>query len=524
VHSPQIFWTRGAFAYKRVCPWIGPPLSGRHISNPIRFQWGTMDICCWVHSSGVPSEEKPDLLREMLVRKGVKVQPFQRDAPGRLGACVFGAITPELQDFVQAVSWGGQRCVIAIAASRNWSNGTGDWDLLRAGVSDVLVWSDLDRITRQIKARFERWLSVEQVMEEPMVSELVVAKSPVWRTILRNIVAMARFSNATMLILGESGTGKEVVARLIHLLDERPNKRDLTVLDCSSIVPELSGSEFFGHERGAFTGASTERHGAFALANGGTLFLDEIGELPLPLQAQLLRVVQERTYKRVGGNTWYKTAFRLVCATNRNLLDLIDRGAFRADLYHRIAGCVCKLPPLRERLEDIIPLAEYFLRRVCPDGHSVELDAAVREYLLRREYPGNVRDLQQVVSRMMHRAADDGTISIGCVPADERPVFGPDETAWLDFHFERSIQRAVLLGAGLKEIGRAAEDIAIRYATDEEEGNLRRAARRLGVTDRALQLRRANRRQIEEVQVGSPYTRNDLELNFRRGSESAVFG
>src|SRR4029077_19141754 len=101
-----------------------------------------------------------------------------------------------------------------------------------------------------------------------------------------------------------------IVARLIHLLDARPNKRDLVVLDCSTVVPELSGSEFFGHERGAFTGALTERHGAFALANGGTLFLDEVGELPLALQAQLLRVVQESTFKRVGGNTWCRTAFR----------------------------------------------------------------------------------------------------------------------------------------------------------------------------------------------------------------------
>ncbi len=235
------------------------------------------------------------------------------------------------------------------------------------------------------------------------------------------------------------------------------------------------------------------------MANGGTLFLDEIGELPLPLQAQLLRVIQERTFKRVGGNTWCKTAFRLVCATNRDLLDLIGRGAFRADLYYRIAGYVCKLPPLRERLEDIIPLAEYFLRQAYPDGQSAELDAAVREYLLRREYPGNVRDLQRVVSRLIHRAAGDRTITIGCVPADERPVLEPDKTAWVDCHFERPIQRAVLFGAELKEIGRAAEDVAIRYATDEEDGNLQRAASRLGVTDRALQLRRANRRQMSDV-------------------------
>ena len=471
-----------------------------------------MDIECWVHSWGEASEEKQDLLREALVRQGVQAEPFDGDTPGRPGACICGEITSELRDFIQAVSGAGR--VIAIAESRHCPNGTGDWVLLRAGASDVLVWSDPDQVARQIKARFERWLSVEQLMEEPTVSELVVGKSPVWRKILRDIVEIARFSDATVLILGESGTGKEIVARLIALLNSRPIKRDLVVLDCSSIVQDLSGSEFFGHERGAFTGALTERQGAFALANGGTLFLDEIGELPLPLQAQLLRVIQERTFKRVGGNTWCKTAFRLVCATNRDLLDLIGRGAFRADLYYRIAGYVCKLPPLRERLEDIIPLAEYFLSQAYPDGQSAELDAAIREYLLRREYPGNVRDLQRVVSRLIHRAAGDQTITIGCVPADERPVLEPDKTAWVDYHFERPIQRAVLLGAALKEIGRAAEDVAIRYATDEENGNLQRAARRLGVTDRALQLRRANRRQIEEAQPGNLCARNDLELGF----------
>jgi transcriptional regulator with GAF, ATPase, and Fis domain len=273
------------------------------------------------------------------------------------------------------------------------------------------------------------------------------------------------------------------------------------VLDSASIVPELSGSEFFGHERGAFTGALTERHGAFALANDGTLFLDEIGDLPLPLQVQLLRVIQEHTYKRVGGNKWCKTEFRLICATNRDLLDLIGRGAFRADLYYRIAGYICKLPPLRERLEDVIPLAEHFLRHLCPDGKSVELDSAVREFLLRKEYPGNVRDLQQVVSQMMHHATADGRITIGCVPAHQRPVLEPDQTAWLDCSFERPIQRAVLLGAALKEIGRAAEDVAVRYATDEEEGNLHRAASRLGVTDRALQLRRAKATTVSDASM-----------------------
>jgi transcriptional regulator with GAF, ATPase, and Fis domain len=453
-----------------------------------------LKVACWVHSAGGASEHDRDALTKGLARQGVKAEPLQQSSPARLGVCVFSSKTPELHGFLQFASKGGQLRVIAVAGSGALLEGPAHWDLLQAGASDVLVGPDPDKVAREIRARFERWISVEQLMEQPTVSEFVVAESPVWRTILRDIVEVARFGNANVLILGETGTGKEIVARLIHLLDSRPDKRDLVVLDCSTVVPELSGSEFFGHERGAFTGAVTERHGAFALANGGTLFLDEIGELPLPLQAQLLRVIQERTYKRIGGSVWRKSEFRLICATNRDLWDLIRRGGFRTDLYYRIAGFITKLPPLRDRQEDIIPLAEHFLRQAYPDGQPPELDDAVRDYLLRREYPGNVRDLQQAVSRLTYRHPGDRTISAGCVPPEERPVLDLDEKAWLDLHFERPVKRAVLLGARLKEIGRAAEDVAIRCVTDEEDGNLQRAARRLGVTDRALQLRRANGR------------------------------
>ncbi len=139
------------------------------------------------------------------------------------------------------------------------------------------------------------------------------------------MVEIARFTDAAVLITGESGTGKERMAQLIHELDPRPKKGRLVVLDCSTVVPSLSGSEFFGHEKGAFTGASAPRSGAFELADGGTLFLDEVGELAVPLQAELLRVIQEGTFKRVGSNTWRRSAFRLVCATNRDLAAARDR-------------------------------------------------------------------------------------------------------------------------------------------------------------------------------------------------------
>jgi transcriptional regulator with GAF, ATPase, and Fis domain len=455
-----------------------------------------MGIGCWLRSCGELSRRRQQALREALAKQGIEANVPQCEAENGPGICLFSEITPDLRHLIQIASHGGRERIIAIADAGYLTNGDEYWDVMHAGASDILFWSDPDTAAREIKARFERWDCIDKLLDDPAVRDVIVAKSPIWRGVLRDIAEIARFSDATVLILGESGTGKELIARLIHLLDPRADKRDLVILDCSSVVPELSGSEFFGHERGSFTGASTERQGAFALANGGTLFLDEIGELRLPLQAQLLRVIQERTYKRVGGNTWHRTTFRLVCATNRDLLALSRRGEFRSDLYYRITGCVCKLPPLRERLEDIIPLAEHFLRHSCGNGNLPKLDAGVRHYLLHRDYPGNVRDLQHVISRMMCRYTGDQTITIGCIPPDDRPALEGGKMAWVDPQFERQIQRAVLLGARLKEISHAAEDAAIRFATDEEDGNIQRAACRLGVTDRTLQLRRAIRRQI----------------------------
>ncbi len=229
------------------------------------------------------------------------------------------------------------------------------------------------------------------------------------------------------------------------------------------------------------------------MADGGTLFLDEVGELPLPLQAQLLRVVQEGTYKRVGGNAWLRTRFRLVCATHRNLLEEVAAGLFRADLYYRLATVTCRMPALRDRPEDILPLFRHFLAEAIPGGEAPELDEPVRELLLRRPYPGNVRDLKQLAARIAYRHVGPGPVTLGDLPEDERPAEGCG--AWPDAEFEVSIRRALEQGVGLKDIGRLASETAIRAAVNAEEGNLQRAAQRLGVTDRALQMRKAQGRQ-----------------------------
>jgi DNA-binding NtrC family response regulator len=221
------------------------------------------------------------------------------------------------------------------------------------------------------------------------------------------------------------------------------------------------------------------------------LFLDEVGELPMPLQVQLLRVVQEGTYKRVGGNAWHHTEFRLVCATNKDLEQARASGEFCTDLYYRIASWVFRVPSLAERGEDILPLTEHFLRLFRPDNPCLELDRPVREYLLSRAYPGNIRDLRQLIGRISSRHVGPGPITVGDIPPEELPADDFGHRNWRNADFERVVRHALALGAGLKEIGQAATDAALRIAIDDENGNLQLAARRLGVTDRALQMRRA---------------------------------
>ncbi len=412
---------------------------------------------------------------------------------GGPGIVFFHEITPHLFDLIREVSRRGMERVIAIGLSRSGVKPAGIWSLLDAGASDVIAWHDSPDPAREVAAKFDRWLSVDAIVQSPLVRNNLAGQSAAWIRVLRQIVEVANFTDSSVLITGASGTGKELFAQLVHTLDARGDKGSLVVCDCTTIVPELSGSEFFGHERGAFTGAIAERKGAFALADGGTLFLDEVGELPLNLQAELLRVIQERTYKRIGGNSWQKTNFRLVCATNRKLIEEQSCDRFRRDLYYRIASWTCHLPPLNERREDILLLAEHFIEQLRPDDPP-GLDEPVRQYLLAREYPGNVRDLKQLVTRIVQHHVGPGVITVGDVPEDERPSLEDRVDTRGEESMESAIRSAIAFGVSLKEIERTAGELAERIVIDEEHGNLRRAAARLGVTDRALQMRRASRR------------------------------
>jgi transcriptional regulator with GAF, ATPase, and Fis domain len=407
--------------------------------------------------------------------------------PGPHGILVFESISGELFEMLRHLQRSSQ--VIALAASKEYLDASVTWQLLHAGAAEVLTWNAIITPT-QIRARLERWFKVEELASQALTQEGIIGESPAWLGLVRNVVEAGRYTSVPVLLTGESGTGKELLARLINTVGAEAG-RELVTVDCSTIVAELSGSELFGHERGSFTGAHAQREGAFALANGATLFLDEIGELPPALQAQLLRAIQEKTYKRVGGNTWQTTSFRLICATNRDLSELTRTGHFRVDLYHRIAGWVFRTLPLRERREDILPLARYFLSTMMGGSEPPEMDEAVQCFLVGREYAGNIRELRQLVQRIAHRHVGPGPITAGDIPKDDRPAPGDAGRAWPDEQLDRSIAEAVAMGASLREINHTTAETAIRFAVQSESGNLQRAAKRLGVTDRTLQLRRA---------------------------------
>ncbi|ATB37359.1 sigma-54-dependent Fis family transcriptional regulator [Cystobacter fuscus] len=205
-------------------------------------------------------------------------------------------------------------------------------------------------------------------------------------------------SSAAVAILGESGTGKELVARALHECSQRSDKAFIPV-NCAAISKELIESELFGHEKGSFTGATNARKGAFEEADGGTLFLDEIGELPLDLQAKLLRALENGEIKRVGASRPVNVDVRVVAATNRDLLSSVREGRFREDLYYRLCVVPLHLPPLRSRRGDILPLAEHFLRMYSPRGQTVRLSQTAIDRLQQHAWPGNIRELRNVVHR-----------------------------------------------------------------------------------------------------------------------------
>jgi len=263
-------------------------------------------------------------------------------------------------------------------------------------IANARAFEELDRLRKQLE--LENAYLHEQVKEGLAFGE-IVGQSPALRDVLRQIDMVAR-TDATVLIMGESGTGKELAARAIHELSARRD-RPLVTVNCASIPRELFESEFFGHVKGAFTGAIRDRIGRFQLANQGTIFLDEVGEIPIELQSKLLRVLQEQRVQRLGEDQEHQLDVRVIAATNHNLKEDCESGRFRRDLYYRLSVFPIELPPLRQRLEDVGLLAAHFMelasRRLnCPD---VLLTDQALEQLTAYDWPGNVRELHHVIER-----------------------------------------------------------------------------------------------------------------------------
>ena len=352
-----------------------------------------------------------------------------------------------------------------------------DIDLAVATVTRAIRHMELQReveLLRQQRFR-DRVLEDIDAPEEGLKPQLV-GNSPAWIEVFKNIGRVAS-TDVGVLLLGESGTGKEVVARAIHQNSAR-SRRSFIILNCAALPSELLESELFGHERGAFTGAVTQKRGKFEAADGGTIFLDEIGELPLPLQPKLLRVLQEHTFERVGGTVSIHTDVRVLAATNRPLEDDVEQKTFRADLFYRLNAFSVRLPPLRERQSDIPALAEYFLARyaqrnqVASTGLAADAVSALQTY----SFPGNVRELEHLIERAAVKAGGRA------VTAEQIQEELAKEKSAAPGTFDAQAAAAMMF----HEAVASWERHLIQQALKASHGNKSDAARRLGIHRRLL--------------------------------------
>jgi transcriptional regulator with GAF, ATPase, and Fis domain len=272
-------------------------------------------------------------------------------------------------------------------------------DITERKAAEADLRSALDEIKKLKDQLYEENVALREEIDKASMFEEIVGESPALQAVLTRVAKVAP-TESTVLITGETGTGKELIARCIHKRSQRAARAFVSV-NCATIPSSLIASELFGHERGAFTGATQRRLGRFELAEGGTIFLDEIGELPPETQIALLRVLQEREFERVGGNKVILSNVRVITATNRDLQAAINAGTFRSDLYYRLNVFPIEMPALRERKEDIPLLVEYFIARYAAKvGKKIRgINRATLDRLKSYTWPGNIRELQNVIER-----------------------------------------------------------------------------------------------------------------------------
>jgi DNA-binding NtrC family response regulator len=332
-------------------------------------------------------------------------------------------------------------------------------------------------------------LTVEQYRDD------IVGQSEAMQSVFK-MVGRVALSDAPVLVTGESGCGKELVARAIHNYSER-SKKSLLAINCAAIPENLLESELFGHEKGSFTGAATQRIGRFEQCNGGTLFLDEIGEMPLAVQSKLLRVLQEGEFSRVGGNATIKSNVRIVAATNRNLEQAIAKKEFREDLYYRLNVVGIHLPPLRARVEDVSLLAEYFLSRIAQQQHRPLLQISEEAIKVMESYPwpGNVRELQNTLQRAVVLATSDvllpkdlplGQVTAGSEGVD--PAVAPVSALTIE-EAASALFEALKREGGDRELLPWVEEDFTRRAMELTKNNQVKASKLLGITRATLRKR-----------------------------------
>jgi DNA-binding NtrC family response regulator len=363
---------------------------------------------------------------------------------------------------------------------------------MRAGAFDYVLKpfspSQIEIILRKAQA-YRQLVGLNRLLtDDPEDADsILVGRSPVMLR-LRQLIDRVAPTDATVLITGESGTGKEMIAREFYRRSPRRDQPYIKV-NCAAISETLMESEFFGHERGAFTGATERREGRFELANQGTLLLDEVSEIPAGLQAKLLRALQEREFERVGGNRTIKVNVRIIATSNRDLLSYVEKGDFRQDLYYRLNVFPVLVPPLRERTEDILMLAEHFLRRFARK-HGVKvtgLSDSARTAIVAYRWPGNVRELQNTIERAVILSESGRPVTAASLglPTDLALNIAPPPGEAAE---GEALAAAATVTNGNGEVIRLdeLEKQAIQAALRQTNGNRTQAATALGISIRTL--------------------------------------